>query len=100
MGKHHRAARHQFAASGQVARLGLQPLADDASALLAIIWPAWREPIVDNIVAIDAERVLNDLGGQIAVVAADGSFQQVIPTLGDADSSWRHDRNSCAQATI
>ena len=64
-------------ASAQEARLGLQPLADDASAPLAIGRPSLGKDVGGDVVRLDAERVLNDLGGPIAVVAVDGSFQQV-----------------------
>ena len=45
------------------ARLGLQPLADDASAPLAIGRPSLGKDVGGDVVALDAERVLNDLGG-------------------------------------
>ena len=49
----------------------------DASALLAIGRPSPGKDVVGNVVQLGAERVLNDLGGSIALVAVDGSFQQV-----------------------
>ena len=64
-------------ASGQETRLGLQPLADNASALLTIDRPCFGKDVVGNVVRLDAKRVLNDLCGPIAVVTVDGSFQQV-----------------------
>jgi hypothetical protein len=54
---------------GQITRLGRQPFANDASAELAIVRPSLREAIVDDVVALDAERVLDDPGGAISVVA-------------------------------
>jgi hypothetical protein len=54
---------------------GLQPLANDASAPLAIIWPILRETVPSDIVGFDAEGLLYDLGGAIAVVGADGLFE-------------------------
>ncbi len=41
-------------------RLRLQPLTVDAGTLLAIDRPRLRETVVHDIVALDAERVLND----------------------------------------
>jgi hypothetical protein len=61
-------------ASGQEARLGLQALADDASTLLTIGWPSLRKDVAGDVVVFDAERVLNDPGGLIAVAAVDGLF--------------------------
>jgi hypothetical protein len=58
--------------SGQEARLGLQPLADDASALFAVDRPSLGEDVLGDVVSFDAERVLDDLGGLIAVAAVDG----------------------------
>jgi hypothetical protein len=54
---------------GQITRLGRQPFANDASAELAIVRPSLREAMVDDVVALDAERVLDDPGGAISVVA-------------------------------
>jgi hypothetical protein len=53
-------------------RLSLQPLANDASALLAILRPVFRETIIHYVVALDAKRVLDDPGGAVAVVTLDG----------------------------
>jgi hypothetical protein len=64
-------------ASGQRARLGLQPVANDAGALLAISWPGLREGVVHHVVGFDAKGLLDELGSLIAVVAADGLFEQV-----------------------
>jgi len=63
--------------SREIPRLGLQPLADDGGALLAICGPYLWEGVVHHVVAFDAERVLDDLGGAVAVVAGDGLFEQV-----------------------
>jgi hypothetical protein len=57
---------------GQITRLSLQPLANDARALLAILRPVFRETIIHYVVALDAKRVLDDLGGAVAVVTLDG----------------------------
>jgi hypothetical protein len=48
-----------------------QPLADNAGALLAIGWPRFWKDVVRNIFGLDAERVLDGLGGVIAVVGVD-----------------------------
>jgi hypothetical protein len=53
----------------EIAGLDSQPLADDARTPLAISRPSRREAIVDDVVALDAERVLDDPGGAISVVA-------------------------------
>jgi hypothetical protein len=37
------------------------------AALLAIRRPIFRKAIVDHVITLDAERVLDDLGGAIAV---------------------------------
>jgi hypothetical protein len=52
----------------------LQPFADNASALLAIIRPGLREAIIGDVIALDAERILDDLSGLIAIVAVDRLF--------------------------
>ena len=53
--------------SGQV-----QPVADDAGALLPISWPGLREGVVHHVVGFDAEGFLDEFGGAVAVFAADG----------------------------
>ena len=58
-------------ALGELARLGLQPVADDAGALFAIGRPGFREAMVGVVVGFDTEGVLDDLGGELAVVGAD-----------------------------
>ena len=63
--------------SRQEARLGLQPLTDYAGTSFTIGRPSLRKDVIDDVIRFDAERVLNDLGGPFAVVAVDGSFQQV-----------------------
>jgi hypothetical protein len=57
--------------------LSLQPLTDDTGALFAIGRPALREGVVHHVIALDAERVLDDLGGLVAVVAGDGLLEQI-----------------------
>jgi hypothetical protein len=49
--------------SGQITRFGLQPLADDGGALLAILRPCRRKAVIDHVIAVDAERVLDNPGG-------------------------------------
>ena len=56
---------------GEIARLGLEPLADVAGAPLAIGRPSRREAVVHHVVALDAERVPDHLGGAVSVVAVD-----------------------------
>jgi hypothetical protein len=51
----------------RITRLGLQPLADDGRALLAVAGPSLWKAVVDHVVALDAERVLDDLGGAVAI---------------------------------
>ena len=47
----------------------MQPFTDDVSALLAISWPFLREAVASHVVAFDAKRVPDNLGGAVAVVA-------------------------------
>jgi hypothetical protein len=56
---------------------GLQPLADDASALLPIGWPRFRKHVVGNFVGREAERVADHLGSVIPVVAVNRPFEKV-----------------------
>src|ERR1700758_1854663 len=78
-------ARHAASTSGsaiscslcQETRFGLQPITDDPRALLAVLGPGPRKAIVGDFVALDTKRVLNDLGGAIAVVGADCTFEKV-----------------------
>jgi len=53
----------------EIAGLGLEPLADVTGAPLAVSRPSRREAIVDDVVALDAERVSNDPGRLVRVVA-------------------------------
>jgi hypothetical protein len=62
---------------GQIPRLGLQPLADVTGTLLTIGWPFLREAVVDHVVALDAERVSNDPGRTVAVVAVDRLLEKI-----------------------
>jgi len=55
----------------------LQPIADDAGALLAILGPGLREAVIGHVVRFDAERALDDLGGAVAVAAADFLLEKV-----------------------
>ena len=56
---------------GQIPRLGLEPLADVTGAALAISRPSRREAVVYHVIALDAERVSNDPGRLVRVVAVD-----------------------------
>jgi hypothetical protein len=47
------------------------------SALLVISGPLLREAVVGNVVAIDAECVSDNLGGEVAVVAVDRLLDKV-----------------------
>jgi hypothetical protein len=58
----------------QQARLSLQPLADNTGAPLAIARPCFRKYVVSDVVALDVERVLNDLGSAIAIATVDRLF--------------------------
>ena len=60
------------------ARLDLKPFADDGRALLAVYRPGYREAVFRDVVGLDAERVLNDLGSVIAVVALDGLWRRLV----------------------
>jgi len=66
-----------LASSGQELGLGLRPVANDPSAHLAISRPHFREAVVGHVVALDAERVLNDLRCPVAVVAVDCLFEKI-----------------------
>jgi len=68
--------------------LGLEPITDDASAHLAIFWPLFREAVVGNVVALDAERVPNDLGGEVAVVAVDRLLDEVSHARTPSHDGW------------
>jgi len=46
-------------------RSGNRSLADDGRALLAITGPCLGEAVTDPVIALDAERVLDDLGGAV-----------------------------------
>jgi hypothetical protein len=52
-------------------------LADDPSALLTVARPAFRKDVVDNVIALNAKRGLNELGGMIAVIRVDSLLKQV-----------------------
>ena len=47
------------------------------SALLTVARPAFREDVVDNVIALNAKRGLNELGGMIAVIRVDSLLKQV-----------------------
>jgi hypothetical protein len=55
----------------------VQPFADDLGALLTAVRPRLREDVVDNVIALNAERVLDDLGGSAAVIGVDCLFEKV-----------------------
>ena len=65
-------------ASVYKAHLGLQPLADDASALLAVDRPSLGKDAVGDAVAFDAERVLNDLAARSASLQLRAWFLTLI----------------------
>jgi hypothetical protein len=65
------------AALSQELRFRLEPFADDRSAPFAIHWPFLGEALVRNIVGFDTERILDDLGRSLAVVAVDCLFQKI-----------------------
>jgi len=64
-----RAARRT---SSQEMRFLLQPRTNDPSALLAIARPRLWKDVIHNIIILDAERVLDNLGGSIGIVTIDG----------------------------
>jgi hypothetical protein len=64
--------------SGQITCLRLQPVTDDGGALFAICRPSFREGVVHYIIAFDTECALDDLGGAVTVVAADGLIEQLV----------------------
>jgi hypothetical protein len=51
----------------------------DAGTLLAIGKPPLRKDVVSNVITLDPERVLDDLGGMVAVIVATRSL---IATFG------------------
>jgi len=63
--------------SAKEASLRLQPFTDDVSTLLAISWPFLREAVVGDVVALDAERVPDNLGCAVAVIAVDCLLKKV-----------------------
>jgi hypothetical protein len=66
-----------MAASGKKPRLSLQPFADNPSALLARAGPRFREAVIGNFIALDAEGALNEPGGMIGVIGVDRLLQQI-----------------------
>ena len=62
----------------EIAGLGLEPLADVTGAPLAVSRPSRREAIVDDVVALDAERVSNDPGRLVRVVAVDRLLRRSV----------------------
>jgi hypothetical protein len=54
---------------GQSTLFSSQPIANNACSLFVIVWPGFREAVVGNRIALDADRVLHNLGGTITVVA-------------------------------
>jgi hypothetical protein len=60
-------------------RLGLQPFADVPGAPLTIGRPVLGEAVVDDIASLDTERVLDDLGGAVTIVAVDRSLPGWMP---------------------
>jgi hypothetical protein len=55
----------------------VHPFTDDVSALLAISWPFLREAVAGHVVAFEAKRVPDNLGGAVAVVAVDCLLKKV-----------------------
>jgi hypothetical protein len=72
--------------SGQVARFGLQPLADGAGAQLPIGRPVLREAVVHDVVGFDAERILDDPGGAVGshLASPAGLFAAAAPLQDEA----------------
>jgi hypothetical protein len=70
-------ASTRFTPSGQKARLGLQPLTNDAGTLLAISRPRYRKAVVDDVIGLYAERLFDELGRVFGVVSIDRLFEQV-----------------------
>jgi hypothetical protein len=60
-----------FSQSRQMTRLGLQPVANNAGVLFSILWPSLGEGVIHHIIALDAERLLDDLGRAVAIVTVD-----------------------------
>jgi hypothetical protein len=63
--------------SGHKPSFGSQPIANNACSLLVILRPSFREAVIGNFVALDAERGLNEPGGMIGVVGIDRLLQQI-----------------------
>jgi hypothetical protein len=64
-------------ASRQISHFSLQPIPNNPCSLLAVAWPPFWEAIVCDLVALNAKRILNNLGGAVAVVSADCLFEKV-----------------------
>jgi hypothetical protein len=62
--------------SGQEAHFGSQPIANNACSLFVIVWPGFREAVIRDPIALDAEGALDYLGGHAAVVAVDSLFEK------------------------
>jgi hypothetical protein len=58
--------------SSEEMRFLLQPRTNDPSALLAIGRPRLWKDVIHNVITLDAERVLDNLGGSIAIVPTNG----------------------------
>jgi len=64
--------------SGQITRLGLEPLADVPGAPLTVRRPLCRKAVAHDVVGFDAERVADDLGGLFGVVAVDRLWRRLV----------------------
>ena len=93
-------ARRAGIALGQIPRLGLEPLADVPGALLAISRPVLRETVVDDVVALDTERVLDELGGAISVIAVDRLLEQIGHGYSLTNLTAEHYRPSLKRANF
>ena len=62
---------------GQELSLGLQPLAEDPSAHLTTTGPYLWEAIAGHVVALNAERVLDDADSAVAVTAVNRLLEKI-----------------------
>ena len=63
--------KRRASSRAEIADLCREPFVNVTGAALTVGWPLYREAVVDNIVALDAVGVANDLGGLVRVVAVD-----------------------------
>ena len=78
--------------SRQEACLGLQPFTDDASALLTVVRPGFREAVIGNFIALDAERVADPLAMYLADIYTVTGSLAGVPGISVHDAKWSSDQ--------